>query len=105
MLEVADVCILCGEVHPARQFGFNHGEHGQCPKVIMGRFPMISQPPADDVLLETPVRGSASKRIRDFETPSSPAERTDSRFGVDSSTRPRPMGLPWLPPPDLGAVI
>jgi hypothetical protein len=108
MLEAADVCLSCGEVHSDKQFGFRHGATRECPKVVLGRFPVISQPaPAD--LNEIPVRTSASQQIRGYETPltpppvslgSLPAPR---RGGTDS--RSRGMGVPWLPPPDLGEVI
>ena len=108
MLEVADVCILCGEVHPSRRYGLRHGERGECPKVIMGRFPLIAgntKEPASD---EDELRGTATQRIREYETPSVPApSRQDSyrRMNVDSETRARTMGMAWLPPPDLGMVI
>jgi hypothetical protein len=105
MLEVADVCLSCGEVHPEQQFGFRHGGAGECPKVIMGRFPVISQPEVPEVL-DVPVPFSAARSIRDYEAPpavflgSLPAPR---RPGSDS--RHRGMGVPWLPPPDLGEVV
>jgi len=108
MLEVADVCILCGEVHPSRHYGLRHGERGECPKVIMGRFPLLTRGNGDDGGDEEPLVGTASQRIREYETPSVPApSRQDSyrRMNVDSETRARTMGMAWLPPPDLGAVI
>ena len=108
MLEVADVCILCGEVHPVRNYGLRHGEHGECPKVIMGRFPMITRPDGEEVMDERSLRGSATQRIRDYETPQAPhVPRSDGhpRLGADLETRSRTMGLPWLPPPDLGTVV
>jgi hypothetical protein len=105
MLEVADVCLSCGEVHSDKQFGFRHGGARECPKVIMGRFPVISRPELPD-LNDVPVRVSASRSIRDYETPpavslgSLPSPR---RGGPDP--RSRGMGVSWLPPPDLGEVI
>jgi hypothetical protein len=105
MLEVANVCLSCGAVHSGKQFGFAHGEARECPKVIMGRFPVISQPELPD-LTEFPVQVSAARSIRDYEAPpavslgSLPSPR---RSGPGS--RPRGMGVPWLPLPDLGEVI
>lgn len=107
MLEVADVCILCGEVHPVRNFGLQHGERGECPRVIMGRFPLLTGAEADAIATEEALRGSMSKRIRDYETPSHPAPRMDVPPAPKSGpeARARAMGLPWLPLPDLGTVI
>jgi hypothetical protein len=102
MLKQADVCIHCGERHPARNFGLRHGEGGQCPKVIMGRFPLLSRPFEEESELDKPLAGSASQRIRDYETPVLPGS-LPSRSGPGE--RARTMGLPWLPPPDLGSVI
>lgn len=108
MLEVADVCILCGEVHPARHFGLSHGERGECPRVLMGRFPLISLPDGDREFEEDVLRGSASRRIREYETPTPlpPSRRDlDPDLGVGPTARNRAIGMPWLPLPDLGEVI
>jgi hypothetical protein len=105
MLEGADVCLSCGEVHSDKQFGFRHGATRECPKVILGRFPVISQPALQSAA-EVPVRISASQRIRDYEMPppvSLGSLPTPRRDGTDP--RSRGMGVPWLPPPDLGEVI
>jgi hypothetical protein len=106
MLEEADVCILCGEVHPVRHFGIRHGERGECPKVIMGRFPLLSGPDSDELRIEEPIRvGASTQRIRDYETPTvRPAPRSDPADSV-REPRPRSMGMAWLPPPDLGEAI
>lgn len=106
MLEVADVCPSCGQVHTDRQFGFKHRSPRECPLVVMGSFPVVTlpNPPA-----EPPIRVPASRRIRDAEEPfvTFPV-LSDSR----SHTRPDPdrfrgraMSIPWLPPPDLGEVL
>ncbi len=109
MLEEADVCILCGEVHPVRHFGLRHGEHGHCPKVVMGRFPiLIEGEEIEDLLDEEPLAGSASQRIREYEAPPVPMpspHESHRHYEVDPVNRARTMGLPWLPPPDLGTVI
>jgi hypothetical protein len=105
MLEVTKVCLSCGEVHPDTPFGFLHGAARECPKVIMGRFPVISQPDLSE-FPEIPVQVSASRRIRDYETPpavSLGSLPTPPRGGADA--RSRGMGVSWLPPPDLGEVI
>jgi hypothetical protein len=108
MLEVPNVCLSCGEVHTERQFGFRHGPARECPKVILGRFPVVSEPaPAD--FTEVPIRISASQQIRGYETPRSPppvsmGSLPSPRRGVPDS-RFRGTGVPWLPPPDLGEVI
>ena len=109
MLEEADVCIWCGEVQPAQHFGLRHGEHGHCPKVVMGRFPLLTEgEDREEIFDEEPLAGSASQRIREYETPPVPKSslhESARRFGVGPEVRARPAGLPWLPPPDLGAVI
>jgi len=108
MLEVADVCILCGEVHPVRNYGLQHGDRGECPRVIMGRFPLLSHAEVDAIATEDHLRGSTSKRIREYESPPTPrpSQSKDAPdFASTPSGRPRTMGLPWLPPPDLGTVI
>jgi hypothetical protein len=108
MLEKANVCLSCGEVHSDKQFGFRHGPGRECPKVIMGRFPVLSEPELPEQP-EVPVRVSASRRIRDYETPPivpaiSLGSLPRTRRG-DGGSRSRTMGVPWLPPPDLGEVI
>lgn len=105
MLGAANTCLSCGGVHSNEQFSLRHGAARECPKVIMGRFPVISQPePAE--LLDIPVQVSVSRSIRDYEMP--PAVYLGSlpsgRRG-GSEPRSRGMGVPWLPPPDLGEVI
>ena len=104
MLGEANACPLCGETHPETQFGIRHGGPRECPKVILGSFPVIDHLEEEDVL---PIpHASVARRIREFETPipvsltSPPPPRLDE---VDS--RPRGLGVPWLRPPDLGEVL
>ena len=106
MLQVPDVCLSCGEVHSGKQFGLRHEGRAECPKVIMGRFPLYSMPDGEG-LAEGPTRGLASRRIREFEAPAAnPATHSvGSTRRDDPDARPRSMGMPWLPPPDLGEVI
>lgn len=107
MLEVADVCLSCGEVHPEQQFALRHGQRRECPKVILGRFPLLSRADGDGTL-EEPVSGPAARRIRDYEIPTIPAPLTFTPFarrGDEPESRLRTLGMPWLPPPDLGEVV
>jgi hypothetical protein len=107
MLEVPDVCLSCGEVHSEKHFGIRHGERRECPKVIMGRFPLLSRPDGEGVP-EVPVRSSASQRIREFETPTVPPPVSLGslpRRRNEPESRTHSMGMPWLPLPDLGEVI
>jgi hypothetical protein len=105
MLGEADVCPSCGQTHPDRQFGFSHGGSRQCPKVVMGSFPILDE--TDPEALPEPVlRAPAGRRIRDFETPvqvslgSLPVPRRS-----DLEIHPRSLSVPWLRPPDLGEVL
>jgi hypothetical protein len=105
MLRAADVCLSCGEVHSQKQYALQHGKAHECPKVVMGRFPVISQPELPD-LADFPVQASATRSIRDYETPHPLplAGRSDSRR-PSLESRSRGIGVPWLPLPDLGEVI
>jgi hypothetical protein len=106
MLEVSDVCPSCGQVHSDRQFGIKHRAPRECPLVVMGNFPVVSIPfPAT----EAPIRVPAARRIRDAERPagSLPAFTgglPSPRIELDRA-RGRALGIPWLPPPDLGEVL
>lgn len=106
MLGVADVCRLCGQTHPETSFSLSHGGPGDCPKVIMGSFPVLSPLDADSES-SRPSRPSAGRRILEFETPvqislgSLPATL---RSELPSSGN-RALAVPWLRPPDLGEVL
>lgn len=107
MLEVSDdVCPSCGQVHSDRQFGIKHRTPPECPLVVMGSFPVVSLP---NPPLDGPIRVPAAHRIREVERPviqpplfpaSIPSSRADS-----DRARSRALGVPWLPPPDLGEVL
>lgn len=106
MLEVSDVCPACGQVHSGPQFGFRHRSARECPTVVIGSFPVVSlpNPPAD-----LPIRVPAARRIQEAERPLPPlpvfvAPLPSFRAARDGP-RGRSMGIPWLPPPDLGEVI
>jgi hypothetical protein len=105
MLEVADVCPSCGQTHSDAQFGIAHGGPRECPRVILGSFPVISQP--DPEAVPEPVsRISAARRIREFETATQVSLGSlpipiRNEFG----SRPRSLAAPWLRPPDLGDIL
>ncbi len=105
MLGVADVCPSCGETHPEPQFGISHGGPRECPRVIMGSFPVFDEFEPETV--PAPVlRASAAQKIRDFEIPvqvaygSLPVPHREPLV-----EHPRSLSVPWLRPPDLGEVL
>lgn len=101
MLEVSDVCPSCGQVHTDRQFGFKHRSPRECPLVVVGSFPVVSipNPPVDP-----PIRVPAARRIREAELPVFPGGVPNPRSDMDR-VRGRALGIPWLPPLDLGEVL
>ncbi len=106
MLGVADVCPSCGETHPEQQFGISHGGPFECPRVVLGSFPVFDETEIDPV--PAPVlRAPLARRIREFETPvqvslgSLPAPRREAEI----EAHPRSLSVPWLCPPDLGEVL
>ena len=105
MLGQADVCPSCGEIHPEPLYGIRHGAPRECPRVILGSFPILDRLDDEEVELPLP-RIPAARRIREFETPfraslTSPLPpRPD-----EADSRPRGLGVPWLRPPDLGEVL
>jgi hypothetical protein len=106
MLEVSDVCPSCGQVHSDRQFGFKHRSPRECPLVVVGSFPVVSIP---NPPVEAPIRVPAARRIRDAERSVGPVPVFDGglpnpRIEMDR-VRGRALGIPWLPPPDLGEVL
>jgi len=106
MLEVADVCPSCGQSHPDQPFGIAHGGARECPRVVMGSFPVISLPEAPLPLPEPNLRVSAARKIREFETPpqvSLGSLPIPPRNEVEA--RPRSFSAPWLRPPELGDIL
>lgn len=111
MLEVSNVCPACGQVHDGSKFGLKHRAPRECPRVVMGSFPLVSLPrPTEEAPVKVPrtKEGPARKSAR-----SEPRENT-SILLADSLTLVRParetarnraLGVPWLPPPDLGEVV
>ena len=84
MLEVANVCPACGEAHSDRQFGFKHRSARECPRVVMGSFPVATMPTPP---LEAPIRVPAARQIQAAEN--SPLARVSQDFGVQFGIRHR----------------
>jgi len=109
MLEVADVCPSCGQVHSDRQFGLRHGGPRECPAVVLGSFPVLTAPPVVEpsepipspMPLAVPVPPSRARDTR--EPPVSLGSLPFRHRGEE--TRSRSLGVLWLPPPDLGEVL
>ena len=105
MLEVADVCPSCGERHPEPQFGIRHGGPRECPKVILGSFPILDDP-ASDADPDAFLPQTAGRRIREYETPIQVSFGTPSVVRHEEVyPRARSLSVPWLRPPDLGEVL
>jgi hypothetical protein len=106
MLEVANVCPACGEAHSDRQFGFKHRSARECPRVIMGSFPVATMP---NPPLEAPIRVPAARQIQDAERPRGALMIPTGTFvpprGDSDRSRSRSLGVLWLPLPDLGEVL
>ena len=108
MLEVSHGCPACGQVHEGRKFGFKHRAPRECPLVVMGSFPVVSLP---SPLIDAPIKVPTAPRV------DNPAPRRDPDALLAQSLqdvkiassryaeRTRGLGVPWLPPPDLGEVL
>ena len=101
MLEVADVCPSCGKVHSDRQYAFLHNGSGQCPTLIESSYSIVSRPaaPAEAHRLPSPASDPETDiPVSMGSLPLPPRE-------PDGEPRQRTLGLPWLPPPDLGGIF
>lgn len=106
MLGEANACPLCGETHPEPQFGIHHGAARECPKVVLGSFPVIDRLEEEDLDSLPIPHASVARRIREFETPIHVSLTSPSPPRPDEvDSRPRGLGVPWLRPPDLGEVL
>lgn len=106
MLGSADICPTCGETHPEPQYGIRHGAPRECPKVVLGSFPVLDRLEEEDETLEPFPRASAARKIREFETPLPPTLSASPAYPPEGrEPRARGLGVPWLRPPDLGEVL
>jgi hypothetical protein len=106
MLGVADVCPSCGQTHSDEQFGITHRGPRECPKVVMGSFPVMSQIDLPEFDLEQAVRPSAARKIREFETPAHVSLGSLPIMPrIENEPRHRSLAAPWLRPPDLGDIL
>ena len=66
MLEVSNVCLACGQVHDGRKFGLKHSRLRECPRVVMGSFPLVSLPSPPEVapVKVPPVRAPSTRKGR-----------------------------------------
>jgi hypothetical protein len=109
MLQVSHGCPVCGQVHEGRKYGFKHRAPRECPLVVTGNFPIVSLPnPPEETTahLVTVARGGngnggAGGSPSILAESLRPAEFSRPRNGE----RSRALGVPWLPPPDLGEVL
>lgn len=105
MLEAADVCPSCGRVHSEWQFGLRHGAARECPEVVVDSFPLITMPEPTEVFLVAPAPPAPATARRNRE------KNPPIHLGVVpipdrvAELRTRSLGVPWLPPPDLGEVL
>ena len=108
MLGVSHVCAACGQVHEGRKFGFKHRAPRECPLVIIGSFPLVSLPTPT---LEVPIKLTATALEVESESHPEPDTVVDGGFAPvhfprsRTAERNRGLGVPWLPPPDLGEVL
>jgi hypothetical protein len=106
MLDLSDVCPACGQVHERRKFGLRHLPPRDCPRVVMGSFPVVSLPSHPEV---APIRLSPAPRLRQSELPvevnALPSDSVSVPRPSSDHARSRSLGVPWLPPPDLGEVF
>jgi hypothetical protein len=105
MLDLSDVCPACGQTHDRRKFGLKHRPPRECPRVVMGSFPLVSLPSPPE---EASVKVPPTRRLRQSELSVSvnalPADSLTVPRPASEHTRSRALGVPWLPPPDLGEV-
>jgi hypothetical protein len=108
MLQVSHVCPSCGQVHEGRKYGFKHRAPRECPLVVTGNFPVVSLPASSDGDI---VRVTAPQKSPRFGIPSDGELLqvdplvTVQAARVHETARSRGLGVPWLPPPDLGEVL
>ena len=108
MLQVSHGCPACGQVHEGGKFGFKHRSPRECPLVVMGSFPVFSRPnPSGTAPVSVPsVKPSLEGDLHLEPEALSPIESVGRvQFArTRNADRARGLGVPWLPPPDLGEV-
>ncbi|HTT46141.1 MAG TPA: hypothetical protein VMH38_09070 [Thermoplasmata archaeon] len=108
MLQVSHGCPACGQVHEGRKFGFKHRAPRECPLVVLGSFPVISfpNPQATPPLKIPSVKVNVElNRTSDPTPPMGDLSERDQLVRARDAERSRGLGVPWLPPPDLGEVL
>ena len=98
MLEAADVCPACGQVHSDRQYTFLHRGSGQCPNVVRSHYAVVSRPSAPieaHLIPDFPKPHASDVPISMGSLPLPSRELPEDR-------RIRTLSMPWLTPPDLG---
>ena len=107
MLQVSHGCPACGQVHDGRHFGLKHRAPRECPVVVVGSFPVVSLPSPPPPPM---IKATVARRAPEFGLPSDTDLLmvdplvTVQAARVRESDRSRGLGIPWLPPPDLGEV-
>jgi hypothetical protein len=109
MLQVSHGCPACGQVHEGPRFGFKHRAPRECPLVIMGSFPVITRPnpPLAAPITVPDVKPNLEVDQRNASEALPPADSVGRiQFSrTRDAERARGLGVPWLPPPDLGEVL
>ena len=108
MLEVSHCCPACGQVHDGHKFGIKHQAPRECPLVIIGSFPLVSIPsPPPEAPLKVPSVSKGANGGSHADGPSFVVEvaRPPEFSRPRNGERTRGLGVPWLPPPDLGEVL
>jgi hypothetical protein len=101
MLEVADVCPSCGQVHADRQYAFLHRGSGQCPELVRGSYPIVSTPAAS---IEAHLVPDLPRKHNE-EVPVSLGSLPRPPRDGPAEHRIRTLTIPWLAPPDLGGAF
>jgi len=108
MLQASHVCPSCGQTHVGRKFGLKHRAPRECPLVVVGNFPIVSLP---NPPIQSVVKVTTGRRSPQFGLPADPELLTIDPLTPVQSARAHEterrggLGLPWLPPPDLGEVL
>jgi len=108
MLEVSHCCPACGQVHDGQKFGIKHRAPRECPLVIIGSFPLVSLPslpPEPPLKVPSASKGGNGGSRVGAQSFISESLRQGEFSRPRNGERSRGLGVPWLPPPDLGEVL